>query len=105
MPEEKTVYLCQSDYIEMMFSDFSFVVNASITTPMDDKLKLTAPEEESLTAEQLHYVSSFPYRKVIGAILYVNVCTRPSISYAISSLAQFVVKLTYKACKALERLA
>ena len=32
-------------------------------------------------------------------------CTRPSISYAISSLAQFVVKPTYKACKALERLA
>ena len=45
MPEEKTVYLCQSDYIEMMFSDFAFAVNVSITTPMDDKFKLTVLEE------------------------------------------------------------
>jgi hypothetical protein len=105
IPQHKTIYLCQKDYIEMMFKDFTFSPNESITTPIDEKLKLTATEEENLTQEQLHYVSLFPYRKVIGAILYVNVCTRPSISYAISTLAQFVVKPTFKACKALVRLA
>ena len=103
--EQKTVYLCQEDYIETMFKDFAFLKNESITTPMDDKVKLIASEEENLDWEQLQYVSKFPYRKAIGAILYVNVCTRPAISYAISTLAQFVEKPTFKACKALVRLA
>jgi hypothetical protein len=42
---------------------------------------------------------------LIGAIIYLNVCTRPAISYTISILAQFNVKPTFLACKALLRLA
>ena len=80
-------------------------MNEAITTPMDDKLKLSASEEESLTAEQMQYVASFPYCQIIGAVLYVNVCSRPAISHYVSTLAQFVEKPTFKACKALTRLA
>ena len=101
----KTIYLCQEDYIDGMFRNFEFPINTAVTTPMDDKLKLSASEEEILTAEQMQYVANFPYRQIIGAILYVNVCTRPAISYSISMLAQFVERPTFKACSALTRLA
>ncbi len=57
--------------------------------------------KEILTAEQMQYVANFPYRQIIGAILYVNVCSRPAISCSISMTSQFVEKPTL----ALTRLA
>ena len=47
----------------------------------------------------------FLIAKLIGCLLYVNVCTRPAISYSISMLAQFNNSPTYQACQALVRLA
>ena len=53
---------------------------------------------KSLTqSQQSRYVSTFPYRKLIGCLLYVNACTRPAIS--------FNNKPTYQVCQALVRLA
>ena len=46
-----------------------------------------------------------PYRKLIGAIIYLDVCNRPTISYTIFISAQFNAKPTFLACKALLRLS
>ena len=90
-----------------MIADFADVVseNTSVNTPMLENLNLLATEEKTLNAKQSQWVFTFPYRKLIGTILYVNVCTRPAVSYAISMLAQFNNRPTLKACKALVRLA
>ena len=56
------------------------------------------------TPRQLQYVANFPYRNLIGVIIYLNVCTRPTISYAMAILAQFNAKPTFLACKALQWL-
>ena len=93
--------MSQERYIEEMFEEFQIPKDPSIRTPMQENLKLPALEEESSTPRQLHYVAKFPYRKFIGVIIYLNVCTRPTISYAISILAQFNAKPTFLACKAL----
>ena len=47
----------------------------------------------------------FPYRQLVGAIIYLNVCTQLTLLYAISILAQFNSSPTYLAIKALLRLA
>ena len=87
--ESKTIYMCQEMYIDAMVKNFSHIVveNASVATPMLENLKLFTTEEEMLTEEQSQYIANFPYRQLIGANLYVNVCTRPAISQAISVLA------------------
>ena len=105
--DTKTIYLCQEHYIDAMNDEFIgiFPKNRLVNTPMLEGLKLLATEEENLTREQSRYVSTFPYRKLIGCLLYVNVCTRPAISYSISMLAQFNNSPTYQACQALVRLA
>ncbi len=79
-----------------MILDFEIPPDTTIWTPMQENIKLVAAEEENATAKQLHYAAN---RKLIGAIIYLNVCTRPTISYAISILAQFNVKPTFLACK------
>ena len=93
-------------YIDAMVKNFSHVVaeNASVATPMLENLKLLTTEEEMLTEEQSKFVANFPYRQLIGANLYVNVCTRPAISQAISVLAQFNNAPTHQACLAVVRL-
>jgi hypothetical protein len=101
----KTVYLSQEKYIEQLIADFEIPSDAAIRTPMQENLKLLAAEEENATSKQLQYVAKFPYRKLVGAIIYLNVCTRPAISYTISILAQFNSQPTFLACKALLRLA
>jgi hypothetical protein len=103
----KQIFLCQKQYIEAMIADFAEWVpqNVSITTPMLENLNLIATEEENLNAKQSQWVFTFPYRKLVGTVLYLNVCTKPAISYAISILAQFNSQPTFKACGALVRLA
>ena len=98
---KKTVCMSQERYIEEMFEEFQIPKDPSIRTPMQENLKLPALEEETSTPRQLHYVANFPYRKLIGVIIYLNVCTRPTISYAISILAQFNAKPTFLVHKAL----
>jgi len=99
--EKKTVSMSQERYIEEMIEEYQIPKDPSIRTPMQENLKLPATEEEMSTPRQLQYVANFPYRKLIGVIIYLNVCTRPTISYAISVLAQFNAKPTFLACKAL----
>jgi len=101
----KTVYLSQSRYIEEMIAQFDIPVDKSVNTPMQENLKLLATEEEILSPKQSQYVAKFPYRQLVGAIIYLNVCTRPVVSYAISILAQFNSSPTFLAIKALLRLA
>jgi len=72
---------------------------------MQDTLHLPLEEEINVTRARMAYVDKFPYRELIGVILYLNVCTRPDVSYAISFLAKFNSKPTFLACKALWRLA
>ena len=99
--EMKTVSMSQERYIEELIEEYAIPTDPSIRAPMQENLKLSATEEESTTPRQLQYFAKFPYRKLIGAIIYLNVCTRPTISYAISILAQFNAKPTFLACKAL----
>ena len=101
----RTVYLGQSRYIEEMIAQFDIPLDKSVRTPMQENLKLLATEEESLSPKQSQYVHKFPYRQLVGAIIYLNVCTRPTVSYAISILAQFNSSPTFLAIKALLRLA
>jgi hypothetical protein len=62
--------MSQERYIEEMFEEFQIPKDPSIRTPMQENLKLPALEEESSTPRQLHYVANFPYRKLIGVIIY-----------------------------------
>ena len=86
-------------YIEELIAEFDIPLNPSICTPVQENIKLPATEEESTTPLQLQNVANFPYRKLIGAIIYLNVSIRATISYAISILAQFNAKPTFLVCK------
>jgi hypothetical protein len=52
-----------------------------------------------LTAAQPLFMDNFPYRSIVGALLYLSTYTRPDLAYAVGVLARFGNKPSYAACK------
>jgi hypothetical protein len=102
--KKKRIHMSQEKYIEKFFEKYGFQEDPSVDTPMQENLRLPAEEDENLTPKQKKFVSEFPYQHIIGCILYANVCTMPTVSYAVSTLSQFNKAPTFLACKAVARL-
>jgi hypothetical protein len=54
--------------------------------------------DDDLSPEQQEYLDNFPYRNLLGALLYLSMNTRPDISYAVGVLARFGNKPHLSAC-------
>lgn len=54
-----------------------------VSRPMDVNVKLTKQENE-ITSEE----KNLPYTKLMGALMYLAVATRPDIAHAVSALEQ-----------------
>ena len=60
--------------------------------PMEANLvlhKWTQEYDDSITPETTDLIRRFPYRQIIGSLLYISIWTRPDISYAIGKLTKF----------------
>ena len=79
-PNEKVMYLQQEKFIRKLLDHFGLQDAVPIGTPIEPKLQL--PKAEKLSAD-------LPYRQLIGSLLFVNISTRPDISYAVNYLSQF----------------
>jgi hypothetical protein len=66
--------------------------------------KWTEDYDDGLTAKQEYLVKNFPYRQIIGSLLYMSIWTRPDISYAIGKLSKFNNHPTIEAIQATQWL-
>jgi hypothetical protein len=58
-------------------------------TPFGYKIKLVKSTDE----ESAHFTSMNPrYRKAVGSLMYIAICTRPDISFAVGVLSRFLEK-------------
>ena len=56
--------------------------------------------DNNLTNPQLEDIASFPYRQVVGSLLYLAVWTRPDLQYAVITVAKHSHRPTLKAIRA-----
>ena len=60
-----------------------------VSTPLGSNFKLS--KEQSLKTEEVKdHMSKVPYASSIGILMYVMVCTRPDIIYAVSVMNRFM---------------
>ena len=85
MPEEKTIILDQKHYAEAIVADCKLEEGRYKTTPLSIPTELT-PELVAPCTEDEHA----EYRRVIGAVMYLQVMTRPDLAQACSYLSQFL---------------
>ncbi|GLI63720.1 hypothetical protein VaNZ11_006774, partial [Volvox africanus] len=82
-----TILVTQRRYISNILEKFGMKGSNSRATPMDANLRLTTEGDPLDT-------SVHPYSEVVGSLLYLAVCSRPDISFAVGSLARFMAKPT-----------
>ncbi|PLW06160.1 hypothetical protein PCASD_26775 [Puccinia coronata f. sp. avenae] len=83
----ESVTLTQSHYIDVQLERFNCSHLHPALTPMKPKAQLVkATNEEKIK----HINSGNNYHALIGALNYLSVTTRPDITFAVSSLAQYL---------------
>ena len=87
------ITLLQSKYSEALVKNMELVECRGAIVPCDPSVDMSTPSEEAAD-------KGFPYRSVIGSLLYIATHTRPDIAVAASMLARIVEKPSMKHQKA-----
>jgi len=81
----RTMDLSQKRYVQTVLERFNMVDAKPNKVPMDDFRQLSVQSEDS-GSEKLDGV---PYLEAVGSLMYLQVCTRPDIAFAVGVLSRF----------------
>ncbi|KAL2237106.1 UNVERIFIED_CONTAM: Retrovirus-related Pol polyprotein from transposon TNT 1-94 [Sesamum indicum] len=84
-----TIFLNQKSYLLTVLKKFSMENAKPTAVPLAAHFQLSkdqCPKPESDTRK----MDKIPYSNVIGSIMYLMVCTRPDVAYAISCLSRYM---------------
>ena len=84
----RLITLSQTPFLRNLISKYHLnpdVKHGAKSVPMTKAVFKTAIDGDSSLAANIEGI--YPYRSALGAILYANTCSRPDISFAVSSLA------------------
>jgi transposase InsO family protein len=80
--------LSQAAYTENILNKYDMVnCNPAKTPAAVDRL--TQPEA-TLSKEEADYMRNVPYRSAVGSLMYLMVCTRPDIDFAVIQVSKYV---------------
>ena len=83
--EENCVYMHQASYIRQLLQRFGLTNCTPISTPMRvDTFQLVSQAD----GKRNNCSDLFPYRELVGALLYLSTVSRPDISFSVSVLAR-----------------
>jgi hypothetical protein len=85
----RTLKICQSQYIDAIVKRFRMEDSVAQSTPCDVGMDLRKPTTPATPAE-VEEMRNVPYSAAVGAIMYAMLGTRPDIAYAVSVLSQFM---------------
>jgi hypothetical protein len=90
----------QTHYCKQVLQTFDFLVKKkTCVTPLPAEAVKELAEGIEVTEEHDEDVKSYPYRQVVGSLLYLAMYTKPEISYAVGVLSRFNDKKTAASCK------
>ncbi|KAH7472327.1 Retrovirus-related Pol polyprotein from transposon TNT 1-94 [Phytophthora ramorum] len=81
--DDKTIVMNQRAYIQRLAEKFGVEKCKAVHTPADSNSKLVKPSEDE------DFVPRYPYRELVGALMYLATCTRPDIAQAVGEVAKF----------------
>ena len=87
--ENRMISLSQEHFIKSILARFSLSDAKPCDTPMVSPMTLSKRDSPQNATEAAH-MSRVPYREAIGSLMYVSVATRPDITFAVSTLSQFL---------------
>jgi hypothetical protein len=85
LPKEKMIILSQEHYAKEIVAGCRLPECREKSTPLSIPMNLTTEQQESCTEEE-----HAEYRRIIGAVMYLQIMTRPDLAQACSFLSQFL---------------
>ena len=82
------VRLSQQAYYERLLKCFNMSECSSSATPLPPGLLLSAKDCPN-TPEEAYEMKDIPYHEALGSLIWLQVATRPDLSFAINLLARF----------------
>ncbi|KAL2251745.1 UNVERIFIED_CONTAM: Retrovirus-related Pol polyprotein from transposon TNT 1-94 [Sesamum indicum] len=87
--EKSSILLNQKSYISSVLKKFSMENAKPVSIPLAAHFQLSKDQSPKTDSEKAK-MDKIPYSNVIGSIMYLMVCTRPDIAYAISCLSRYM---------------
>ena len=91
---DNSITIDQIVYLKQKLDEFKeFIPDGGISSPLPNNYQSLLQQAET---EQC-YTGNFPYRKIVGSVMYAMLCSRPDLACAISVISQFLdqPKLTH----------
>jgi hypothetical protein len=101
--DDRTFTLTQTVYIDELKDKYIVGEFPSVKYPLTElhMLKIDDPEDSE---EDKLYVLHFPVKELLGGLIYIAVCTRPDIMFAVSYLSRYASKPVRKTCDGLNNV-
>ncbi|KAG3012430.1 hypothetical protein PC121_g15203 [Phytophthora cactorum] len=81
----------QAQYCEQILEKFGFDEAHPSRIPMETNLRLTVNDTDTATRKQEPANGkAFPYRELVGSLMYLATCTRPDLAFAVGQLSRYV---------------
>ena len=81
--------MTQQQYIEASVEVFSKYGINEFQTPMEDREQFSKSQQPKPGSPEALQVGTYPYRELIGTLLWVSNGTRPDVTYPVNTLAKF----------------
>jgi hypothetical protein len=86
--------LSQEAYLDKVLKRFNMQDSKKGNLPMSHGIDLSKKQCPQMTTE-LESMKKIPYASAIGSIMYVMICTRPDVSYALSVASRHQANLGF----------
>ena len=96
--EDGVFYISQEAHIDELLKKYDMEDHPGARTQMATNHQLHPTTDSELEFD------NHIYRSAVGAMLYIMICTRPDISYAVGMLSRFNQKANYKHWAATKQL-
>jgi len=79
----RSISLVQQRMATDIINNFNLAESKAVTVPINGSVKLTKEEGAPLSKD-------VPYQQLVGSLMYMSVCSRPDISFAVGAMSRFM---------------
>jgi len=94
------LWLSQENYGHKVLERFNMIEVRPVTTPLVSHFKLSFKQCPQLPEEE--EISRVLYSNAMGSLMYVMICTRPNLAYAVSIVSRFMSNPRKQYCEAVK---